>query len=98
MEKRTLGIILIVLLVLLCGCPGLCMAATGVFTTFVGGMADLGIEGFEAEGNTFVFGAGGIITGLIFVVIAVGGIIYASKMIKVADAENIEDEEIPPAI
>ena len=96
MEKKTLGIILIILLILFCACPGLCIASVGIFTTYVGNMADLGIEGFEATGNTDLFGAGGIITGIVLFVIAVVGIFFAARMMKQANEDKIE--EIPPAI
>jgi hypothetical protein len=98
MDKKTLGILLIVLLILLCGCPGLCIASTGVFTAYVGSMADLGIEGFEATGNTFLFGTGGIIIGLVFVAITIGGIVYAAKMMKQVEAEKVNEEELPPTL
>lgn len=98
MEKKTLGILLIVLLVLLCGCPGLCIASTGIFTSYVGSMADLGIEGFEATGNTFLFGVGGIVIGLVFVAITSGGIIFAVKMMKQAETEQANEEQIPPTM
>jgi len=98
MEKKTLGIILIILLVLFCACPGLCVASVGIFTSYVGNMADLGIEGFEATGNTDLFGAGGIITGIVLFIIAIVGIVFAARMMKQASEEKMEDESIPPAI
>ena len=96
MEKKTLAIILIVLLIFLCACPGLCIFLWGILLAAGGSLANLGIEGFEATGNPVGIGIGSIIAGFIMIVIAIVGIIYANKMKKEEDLAETDD--VPPAI
>ena len=96
MERKTLGIILIVILVLFCACPGLCISIWGILMAVGGNMAEMGVEGFTATGNPSGFGIGGIVIGLVMVIGSVVGIIFAAKMGKDEEKEDIG--EVPPAI
>ena len=76
MDKKTTAIIVTVVSVLLCACPGL-------FALFMGGMfalvsfipgADIDVFGSSDPQSALTFGIGGLCTGAVFVLIAAAAI------------------------
>jgi hypothetical protein len=96
MEKRTTGIILTVVTVLLCGCPGLasfCGGAMFAIASFIPG-ADIDVFGSSDPRSALMYGIGGLCVGIIFIAIP-AVIAYLTLGRKQKSDFN---EPIPPAI
>jgi hypothetical protein len=96
MDKRTTSIILTVVSVLLCGCPGLasfCGGAMFALISFVPG-ADIDVFGSTDPQDALVTGLVSLCIGIVFIAIpvVVGYLTLGRKQ------ATITDEPIPPAI
>jgi hypothetical protein len=96
MDKRTTGIVLTVVSVLLCGCPGLVGLCGGLMfaaVSFVPG-ADIDIVGRNDPRSAFITGVIGLCLGIILIAIpvVVGYLTLGRKQ------ETNFNEPIPPAL
>jgi hypothetical protein len=84
MNKKTSAIIITVVALLLCGCPGLfSLLMGGMFAliSFIPG-ADIDMMGSNDPQSALMFGIGGLVIGFIFVVIAIAAIIISWRRAK----------------
>lgn len=90
-DKKRLGLIITIVTVLLCGCPGLCSLAFGAMTA--AGNVDVG------SSSPAWVGIFTLCVGLMMIAIPVAAGIYTlMQSRKEKDIENIEDIEVPPAL
>jgi len=96
MDKKTTGIILTVIAVLLCGCPGLTSLCGGALMALVGFVpgSDIDIFGSSDPQSAIMTGIGGICLGIIFIAIP---IVVGYLTLRNKPGDNF-DEAIPPAI
>lgn len=96
MDKKTTGILLTVVSVLLCGCPGLISFCGGAIMTLVGFVpgADIDIFGSSDPQSALITGIGGLCLGIILVAIPV---VVGYLTLRKKPEDNF-DEAIPPAI
>jgi hypothetical protein len=72
MDKKTTGIILTVIAVLCCGCPGLSSCLGGILTVAGLGTYEMQLPGMETSGPIPpLYGVGGICSGLILILIPI---------------------------
>ncbi len=93
-DKQKVGLIVTIVTVLLCGCPGLCAIVYG--TMMAGGRS----WGWDVTGNPEAFGIPSICIGAIMLLIPIAAGIYTlMQRRKKNDLEEVaEDIEVPPAI
>ena len=92
MEKKTTGIIVTIVAVLLCGCPGLLALCGGLFTV-IDIFGGLGVTGY-GEGD-IVTPVIGICGGLVFIIIA--ALVAFFMLRKKPEEAGISNEPLPPA-
>jgi hypothetical protein len=95
MDKRTTGIVLTVVSVLLCGCPGICLCLFGAVTA-------TGVMPYETTFNDYV-GTGTVPAWMGFVLLCLALIFIVIPIVvgylTLGRKEKVEfDEPIPPAI
>jgi len=92
-DKKKLGMILTIVAVLLCGCPGLCALSGGVL--FATGRS----LGAEVTGNPEAFAIPMICVGLLGILLTIGaGVYWFMQSRKVKEDESLEDIEVPDPI
>ena len=93
-DKQKVGLIVTIVTVLLCGCPGLCAIVYGTM------MATSSSWATEVTGNPEAFGIPSICIGAIMLLIPIAAGIYTiMQRRKKNDLEVVEEDiEIPPAI
>ena len=96
MDKRTTGIILTVVSVLLCGCPGLTSLCVGAIMALAGLVpgSDIDIFGSNDPQSALVTGIGAVCLGIIFIAIPV---VVGYITLRRKPEDNFNDV-IPPAI
>jgi hypothetical protein len=75
-DKKKLGMILTIVAVLLCGCPGLCMLVFGATFSMGYGLEDYG---WEVTGDPIAFtgfGIAGICVGVLGILLTIGAGVY----------------------
>jgi hypothetical protein len=96
MDKRTTGIIVTVVAVLLCGCPGLislCMGSMFALVGFIPG-SDIDIGGSSDPQSAILTGVGMVCAGIIFIAIpAVVGFFMLRRK-----PEAVSNEPLPPGL
>ena len=99
MEKKTAGIIGLVVAILFCGLPGLCGLCAGPLYAIVGMIpnAEIDIFGSSEPSAAIGFGIGTLCLSIIFVAIpvAVWYFVLREKPEEIAEGEQIE-EPLPP--
>lgn len=90
-DKKKVGLIVTIVTVLLCGCPGLCGLVWGVMMVAVPNF-----EGAEVTGNPVAVGIPAICLSIIGIVIPIAAGIYTLQQKKKEEA--VEEMEVPPAI
>lgn len=91
MDKKTVGIIALVVTILFCGLPGLCGLCFGSLTLFVGFFpgADIDIMGSSDPSAAIASGIGTICGSIIFIAIpVVVGFLTLRKKPDAAEMEN----------
>jgi len=96
MDKRTTSIILTVVAVLLCGCPGLasfCGGAMFAIVSFIPG-AEIDVFGSSDPQSALIFGVASLCIGIIFIAIPVivGYLTLGRKK------DVVSDEPLPPTL
>ncbi len=92
-DKKKVGLIVMLVSLFLCGCPGICLVVFG------GMMAGGRSWGWEVTGNPEAFGIPAICLGALFIAITIGAAVYYFMQARKAKpAEVVEDIEVPPAI
>jgi hypothetical protein len=95
MDKRTTGIILTVVSVLLCGCPGLCLCLFGAFTA-TGNMPYETTLNDYVETGTLPSWAGFVMLCLAVIFVAIPIVVGVVTLRK--KPESNLNEAVPPAI
>jgi Na+/melibiose symporter-like transporter len=99
MEKRTTGIIVTLVTVFLCGCPGLfglCFGAMFALISFTPN-AEIDIFGSQDPKSALLFGVVAILIGLVFLAVPAITAFVTLRRKKTNAPANI-NEPIPPAI
>ncbi len=92
MDKKTVAIIVTVVALVLCGCPGLfgvCFGGMFAAISFIPG-AEIDMMGSSNPQTALAYGIGSLCTGLVAVVIAVVAIVVAWRRARAANS-------LPPA-
>jgi hypothetical protein len=92
-DKKKLGMILTIVAVLLCGCPGLCMIASGAMFSQGYGLQDYG---FDVTGDPAAFtgfGIAGICVGVLGILVTAGAGVY--WFVQSRKQEEISEVDIP---
>jgi hypothetical protein len=92
-DKKKVGLIVTIVTVLLCGCPGLCAL---VFGAMMAAGRNLEQYGWEVEGNPAAVGIPAICVGIIFVLIPIAAGVYTLMQNK--KAAEVEKVDVPPAL
>lgn len=90
-DKKKVGLIVTIVTVLLCGCPGLCGLVWGGMMVFLPN-----VEGAEVTGNPLAVGIPAICLSVIGILIPIAAGIYTLQQKKKAEA--VIDVDVPPAI
>ncbi len=88
MDKRTVAIIVTVVALLLCGCPGLLGVFTGglfAIISFIPG-ASIDVMGSSDPQSALTFGLGSFCVGLVAVLIAAAAIFFAWRRSRAGSA------------
>ncbi|MBN2043486.1 MAG: hypothetical protein JW757_00590 [Anaerolineales bacterium] len=86
-DKKKLGMILTIVTVLLCGCPGLCLAGTGIFFSFSDAIES---AGGEVTGNPEALVIPLICVGILGILITAGaGVYWFLQSRKQTESEEI---------
>ena len=96
MDKKTTGIIVTLVAMLFCGCPGLVILFWGglmAIISFIPG-AEIDIMGSSDPQSALTTGIGGVCVGIIFIAIAV---IVSVLMLRKKPAAAFSEAQIPPA-
>jgi hypothetical protein len=93
-NKQKTGLIVTLVTVFLCGCPGLCAIVFGAMVSSMG--YNLENYGWDVSGNPQAVAIPAICFGLILVLIPLVAGIYTWMQSRKPD--NIEDIEVPPAL
>ncbi|MGD2026381.1 MAG: hypothetical protein PVI99_01075 [Anaerolineales bacterium] len=93
-DKKRVGLIVTIVTVLLCGCPGLCAIAFGAMVSTMG--YDLENWGWDVSGNPQAVAIPAICIGALMVLIPVAAGVYT--LVQSRKEKQIEDVEVPPAI
>ena len=96
MDKRTLGIIGLIVAILFCGLPGLCGFCAGPIYIFAGLVpgSDINIFGSTDPSAAIGYGVGTICLSVIFIAVPVAVWFFALKKQNGAADDVIEGEEI----
>jgi len=99
MNKRTTSIVVTLVTVLLCGCPGLCGLCFGAMFALVSFIpnADININGKNDPQTALTLGVVSMLIGVVFVVIPIIVAFIMLRKKKTTPTVNIS-EPIPPAI
>ena len=94
MEKKTVGIVALVITILLCGLPGLCGLCAGPIFVLVGAIpgADIDIFGSNDPAAAIAYGIGTICISVLFVAVPV--VIGFLTLRKKSDALEDTDAEV----
>ncbi|MEJ2757927.1 MAG: hypothetical protein P8046_05530 [Anaerolineales bacterium] len=92
-DKKRLGLIITIVTVLLCGCPGLCTMAFGAMMTMGNSLENYG---WEVSGNPTAVGIAFLCLSVIMVAIPIGAGIYT--FVQSRKETEIDDIEVPPAL
>jgi hypothetical protein len=81
MDKKTVGIIVTVAAIVLCGCPGLCSLVFGAMFAIISRIpgADLDMMGSRDPQSALTFGLGGVCVGIVLILIAAAAIVLARR-------------------
>lgn len=93
-DKKRVGLIVTVVTVLLCGCPGLCAITFGAMFSTMG--YDLENYGWEVSGNPQAVAIPAICIGVLMVLIPIAVGIYT--LVQSRREKALEDVDVPPAI
>jgi hypothetical protein len=76
MSKKTTAIIVTIAALLLCGCPGLFSLFTGGLFALISFMpgADINMMGSSDPKSALMFGIGGVVVGILFLLVAAAAI------------------------
>jgi hypothetical protein len=94
MANRTTGIIITIVAVILCGCPGLAGLCWGI-VSLVDWAGGLGITGIGDQNGFIGSILGGICGGIIF--IAIAAVVAYFMLRKKKEDTTITNEPLPPA-
>lgn len=89
-DKKKLGMILTIVTILLCGCPGLCFISGGILFSFGRGLEDYG---WEVTGNPQAAAIPLICVGMLGILITMGAGAYWFAQSR--KKEEIEDIVVP---
>ena len=92
-DKKRLGLIITIVTVLLCGCPGLCTMAFGALMAMGNSLEDYG---WEVSGNPTAVGFAFLCVSLIMIAIPVAAGIYT--LMQSRKEKDLGDIEVPPAL
>ena len=94
-DKKKVGLIVTLVTVFLCGCPGLCGLLWGTIMVAVPSM-----DNAEVTGNPVAVGIPAICLSVILILIPIAAGVYTLMQKKKADEfqAEVEDLEVPPAI
>lgn len=92
-DKKKLGLIITIVTVLLCGCPGLCTMAFGAMLAMGNSMEDYG---WEVTGNPTPVGFAFLCVSVIMIAIPVVAGIYTFMQSR--KQEEVINIEVPPAL
>lgn len=93
-DKKKLGLIITIVTVLLCGCPGLCTMAFGAMMAMGNNLENYG---WEVTGNPTPVGIAFLCVSVIMIAIPVAAGIYTFTQSRKLEAVQ-EIDEIPPAL
>ena len=81
MDKKTVGIVVTVAAIVLCGCPGLCSLFSGAMFAIISRIPGANIDMFGSSDpqSALMFGVGGVCLGIVFILIAVGAIFFVRR-------------------
>ncbi|HKJ27387.1 MAG TPA: hypothetical protein VJ965_07100 [Anaerolineales bacterium] len=88
-DKKKVGLIVTIVTVFLCGCPGLCGLVFGAMTL-------TGAGNYSGNISPGAFGGGLLCGGIFFILIPVAAGVYT--LVQRNKAAEVEDVDVPPAI
>lgn len=93
-DRKKVGLIVTLVTVFLCGCPGLCAIAFGVMVSATG--YNLENYGWDVTGNPQAVAIPAICIGAILVIIPLAAGIYT--YVQSRKTTEVSDVEVPPAL
>lgn len=92
-DKKKLGLIITIVTVLLCGCPGLCAMAFGAMMAMGNNLENYG---WDVSGNPTAVGIAFLCLSVVMIAIPVAAGIYTYMQSR--KEKVVEDIEVPPGL